>query len=78
MQSCLVLSTQNCFTADKEEIDALFSTNVLGVVRVNRAILPHLRERGAGLLLYTGNTTSLVLPLSTSEESLAAIAYECS
>jgi NAD(P)-dependent dehydrogenase (short-subunit alcohol dehydrogenase family) len=31
-------------------------------VRVNRAILPHFRERGAGLLLYTGSTTSVVLP----------------
>ncbi len=56
----LVAGYSEAFTA--EEIDHLFSTNVLGVVRVNRAILPHFRERGAGLLLYTGSTTSVVLP----------------
>ena len=45
-----------------EEIDSLFDSNVLGVARVNRAVLPHLRERGAGLLLYTGSTTSVLIP----------------
>jgi NAD(P)-dependent dehydrogenase (short-subunit alcohol dehydrogenase family) len=56
----LVVGYVEAFTA--EEIDRLFNTNVLGVVRVNRAALPHLRERGAGLLLYTGSTTSVVIP----------------
>jgi NAD(P)-dependent dehydrogenase (short-subunit alcohol dehydrogenase family) len=56
----LVVGYVEAFTA--EEIDHLFSTNVLGVVRVNRAVLPHLRERGAGLLLYTGSTSSVVVP----------------
>jgi Short-chain alcohol dehydrogenase of unknown specificity len=56
----LVVGYVEAFQA--EEIDRLFNTNALGVVRVNRAILPHFRERGAGLLLYTGSTTSVVLP----------------
>ncbi len=56
----LVVGYVEAFTA--EEIDRLFNTNALGVVRVNRAVLPHLRERGAGLLLYTGSTTSVVVP----------------
>ncbi|GHO63280.1 short-chain dehydrogenase/reductase [Ktedonobacter sp. SOSP1-52] len=45
-----------------EEIERLFDVNVLGVTRVNRAALPHFRERGAGLLLYTGSTTTVVVP----------------
>ncbi|GHO56622.1 SDR family oxidoreductase [Ktedonobacter robiniae] len=56
----LVVGYVEAFEA--EEIDRLFQTNVLGVARVNRAVLPHLRERGAGLLLYTGSTTSVVVP----------------
>lgn len=56
----LVVGYVEAFQA--EEIDRLFQTNVLGVTRVNRAVLPHLRERGTGLLLYTGSTTSVVVP----------------
>ncbi len=56
----LVIGYTEAFTA--EEIEHLFSTNALGVVRVNRAVLPHMRERGEGLLLYTGSTTSVVVP----------------
>ncbi len=51
----LVVGYAEAFTA--AEIEHLFSVNALGVVRVNRAVLPHLRERGAGLLLYTGSMT---------------------
>ncbi|GCE07840.1 SDR family oxidoreductase [Dictyobacter aurantiacus] len=56
----LMVGYVEAFTA--EEITHLFDTNALGVVRVNRAVLPHLRERGTGLLLYTGSTTSVVVP----------------
>ncbi len=56
----LVVGYAEAFTA--EEIEHLFSTNALGVVRVNRAVLPHLRKRGEGLLLYTGSTTTVVVP----------------
>lgn len=56
----LVVGYVEAFQA--EEIDHLFNTNAFGVVRVNRVILPHFRERGAGLLLYTGSTTSVVVP----------------
>lgn len=56
----LVVGYVEAFQA--EEIDRLFNTNALGVVRVNRAVLPHFRKRGAGLLLYTGSTTTVVLP----------------
>ncbi|GCE08218.1 SDR family oxidoreductase [Dictyobacter aurantiacus] len=56
----LMVGYVEAFTA--EEIAHLFDTNAMGVVRVNRAVLPHLRERGAGLLLYTGSTTTVVVP----------------
>ncbi len=36
--------------------------NALGVQRVNRATLPHLRTRGQGTLLYVGSTTSITTP----------------
>lgn len=38
-----------------EEVQALFETNVFGPLRVNRAVLPHLRKRKQGLLVYTSS-----------------------
>ena len=35
-----------------EDLQKLFDINVFGVQRVNRAVLPHMRERGSGLLLH--------------------------
>ncbi|GII32943.1 SDR family NAD(P)-dependent oxidoreductase [Planotetraspora mira] len=48
------------FTA--EDIQRLFDINALGIQRVNRAALPHMRERRSGTLLYIGSTTSVVVP----------------
>ena len=56
----LVVGYVEAFTA--EETASLFDINALGVVRVNRAVLPHLRKQSRGLLLYTGSTTSVVVP----------------
>ncbi|MDJ1505741.1 SDR family oxidoreductase [Xanthocytophaga agilis] len=39
-----------------EQITRQFNTNVLGVIRVTQAFLPHLRERKSGLII---NTTSI-------------------
>lgn len=39
-----------CFTPD--EIKGVFETNFYGVVRMNRAVLPHMRARSAGLILH--------------------------
>lgn len=47
------------FTA--EDLLGLLDTNAVGVQRVNRAALPHMRERGTGTLLYVGST----IPIST-------------
>ena len=35
-----------------EQVQQMFDANVFGVVRMNRAVLPHMRRQGSGLLLY--------------------------
>ncbi|MEV1011698.1 SDR family oxidoreductase [Streptomyces sp. NPDC049881] len=45
-----------------EDIAHLFDVNVLGAQRVNRAVLPHMRARRTGTLLYIGSTTTVVVP----------------
>ncbi|GIH14987.1 SDR family oxidoreductase [Rugosimonospora africana] len=41
-----------------EQIAALYDTNVLGTQRLNRAALPHLRERREGLLVWVGSSST--------------------
>lgn len=48
------------FTA--EDIAHLFDINAIGAHRVNRAVLPHMRERRAGTLLYVGSTILVTTP----------------
>jgi NAD(P)-dependent dehydrogenase (short-subunit alcohol dehydrogenase family) len=55
----LYLGYVEAFTA--ADIQALFDINVVGVQRLNRAVLPHMRSRKRGTLLYTGST----IPIST-------------
>ena len=38
-----------------EQVQQQFDTNVFGSVRVNRAVLPHMRAQGSGLLLQVGS-----------------------
>jgi len=45
-----VIGLQESFTP--EDWQGLFDINVFGVQRVNRAILPHMREKGSGLLVH--------------------------
>lgn len=56
----LVVGYAEAFTA--EDIARLFDINVLGAQRVNRAVLPHMRARRSGTLLYVGSTTSVDVP----------------
>lgn len=51
----LVVGVTEAYTP--EEIMSVFETNVLGTQRVNRAALPYMRERQAGLLLWISSTT---------------------
>ncbi|OAH15380.1 SDR family NAD(P)-dependent oxidoreductase [Streptomyces jeddahensis] len=45
-----------------EDIAHLIDINVIGAHRVNRAVLPHLRNRGTGTLLYVGSTIIVTTP----------------
>ncbi|MPZ28631.1 MAG: SDR family NAD(P)-dependent oxidoreductase [Micromonosporaceae bacterium] len=45
-----------------EDVQHLFDINAIGIQRVNRAVLPHMRERRSGTLVYVGSTTSVVVP----------------
>ncbi len=52
----LVVGYTEAFTA--EDIARLFDVNVLGLQRVNRAVLPHMRRRRTGTLLYVAHPRS--------------------
>lgn len=57
----------------------LFDVNVFGVQRMNRAILPHMREKGTGLLIHVSSLIGrMVLPFwgaySASKWALEAMA----
>lgn len=41
-----------------EQLARVYDVNVLGTQRVNRAVLPHLRQAGQGLLLWVGSSSS--------------------
>ena len=38
-----------------EQVQQVFDVNVFGVMRVNRAVLPHMRNRGSGHLIYVSS-----------------------
>ena len=52
----LVVGPTEAYTP--EEMTAVFDSNVLGAQRVNRAVLPVLRQQERGLLLWIGSTTT--------------------
>jgi NAD(P)-dependent dehydrogenase (short-subunit alcohol dehydrogenase family) len=41
-----------------EQLAALYDTNVLGTQRLNRAALPHMRDRRDGLVVWVGSSSS--------------------
>lgn len=52
----MVLGPTEAFTP--EQLAAVYDVNVLSTQRVNRGVLPHLRERGEGLLVWVGSTST--------------------
>ncbi len=52
----MVLGPAEAFTA--EQVAQVYDTNVLSTQRVNRAVLPHLRRQGSGLLLWVGSSST--------------------
>jgi NAD(P)-dependent dehydrogenase (short-subunit alcohol dehydrogenase family) len=68
---------QETFTL--EQVQGIFDVNVFGVLRVNRALLPHLRQKGAGRVVYLSSGLGrLVLPFlgpyTASKFALEALA----
>jgi NAD(P)-dependent dehydrogenase (short-subunit alcohol dehydrogenase family) len=64
---------------EMEALQALFEVNVLGALRVNRAVLPTMRQQQSGLLIYLSSSGSrLVYPFmgvyGATKAALEAIA----
>lgn len=51
----MVLGPAEAFTP--EQYAQIYDTNVLGTQRVNRAVLPHLRARGKGLMVWVSSSS---------------------
>ncbi|MCB0280897.1 MAG: SDR family NAD(P)-dependent oxidoreductase, partial [Calditrichaeota bacterium] len=72
-----VLGLQEQFTID--DFKRLFDINVFGVQRVNRAILPHFRDQGSGLLVHISSLLGRIAlpfygPYNASKWALEALA----
>ena len=59
-----------------EETLRLMETNYLGVLRVNRAVLPGMRQRGGGLVIVTGSVAGLTSIPYQSQYSASKFALE--
>lgn len=50
-------------TVTTEQAQQLFDVNVLGILRMNRAVLPHMRQQGNGLIIYLSSALGrIILP----------------
>ena len=72
-----VLGLQEAYTA--EDLQRLFDINVFGVQRVNRAVLPAMRQRGTGLLIHVSSLLGRITipfygPYNASKWALEALA----
>ncbi|WP_300527404.1 SDR family oxidoreductase [Maricaulis sp.] len=68
---------QESFTP--EDFQRLFDINVFGVQRMNRAVLPHMRQRGSGLLMHISSllgrfTLPFYGPYNASKHALEGLA----
>jgi NAD(P)-dependent dehydrogenase (short-subunit alcohol dehydrogenase family) len=50
-----------CETVTVEQARRIFETNVFAVMRMNRAVLPHMRRRGRGLLIHISSQAGRVV-----------------
>ena len=74
----MVFGPAEAFTP--EQLDQLYDINVLSTQRVNRAVLPHFRSQGKGLLVWVssssarGGTPPYLAPYFAAKASSAALA----
>ena len=52
----MVFGPSEAFTP--EQLAEPYDVNVLGTQRVNRAVLPHLREQGEGLVIWVSSSST--------------------
>lgn len=60
-----------------EQVQTIFDVNVWGALRVNRAVLPAMRARGAGLIIHITSTVGRIArgsPYSASKFAMEAFA----
>ena len=62
-----------------EDLQRVFDVNVYGAMRVNRAVLPHMRGRGSGLLVHLSTVSARTpfpfsVPYAASKSALEALA----
>ncbi len=62
-----------------EQIHQIFDTNVYGALRVNRAVLPGMRRRGAGLLVHVSSVAARTpfpfsIPYAATKSALETLA----
>lgn len=72
-----VLGLQESFTA--EDWQKVFDVNVFGLQRVNRAVLPHMREKKSGLLIHISSLLGRMVvpfygPYNASKWAVEALA----
>ena len=72
-----VIGIQETFTP--EDFQKVFEINVIGVQRVTRAVLPHFREKGDGLLAFTSSLLGRITlpfygPYNATKWALEALA----
>jgi NAD(P)-dependent dehydrogenase (short-subunit alcohol dehydrogenase family) len=59
-----------------EEVMRALDVNVVGAVRVNRAALPAMRERGSGLLVWVGSGITRAIPAFLGPYSAGKAAFD--
>ena len=72
-----VIGMQEHFTP--EDFQKLFDINVFGIQRINRAALPHLREKSSGLIIYVSSLLGRITlpfygPYNASKWAVEALA----
>ena len=49
------LATAGAEESSIEQVQSIFNTNFFGIVRMNRAVLPHMRNQGSGRIINIGS-----------------------